>query len=276
MKIKNVLLLIILLIGGSVFSQMKVAIPDNGKNVLFNEFWSKSTGNPASVYFYQYFFGEDGRFRYSYGYSGGRYYKTDCDGNYQYNPLKKEIKLHNFKCDKKGVTLESLGKQSPSVISIEELTDNKVVFYDEKNKSTEVMGRLIGMTTDYTWYKSPNSSDNSIRFDIFGQGSIAQESDIRRQYGFTYNIVGNYLFLEVGGVTMEENNERKGRFYEPKIRTYLKINIKKASVDVENIDLYKILDGQRNWTFKNMEFQIEKTPPNNNKTKYVQYTREGT
>ena len=78
---------------------------NNGKNVLFNEFWFRSTGNPASVFFYEYFFADDGTFLYTYGYSGGMYYKTDCKGQYQYNPLKKEIKLLNSKCDKKGLSL---------------------------------------------------------------------------------------------------------------------------------------------------------------------------
>lgn len=242
---------------------------NNGKNVLFNEFWFRSTGNPASVFFYEYFFADDGTFLYTYGYSGGMYYKTDCKGQYQYNPLKKEIKLLNSKCDKKGL---SLTKQTPTTISIKEMSDNKVTFYDEKNKSEEVMRRLVGMTTDQYWYKGPNSSHNSINFERFGQAAIVQESDIRREYGCTYNIVGDYLFLEVRGVTTgEKSNERKTQLFTPEIKTYLKIKIERDSVRLENIDLYKIMDGKRNWTFKNMEYLIEKSV--DNKTEYDKYTR---
>lgn len=243
----------------------------NKKNVLYNEYWSKSKGSPISVNFENYFFSENGTFIHTHGYSGGMYYETNCRGTYEYNPLKKKIKLHRIMCDKKGF---SNVNQTPSKISITGLTDTTITLSINKNGSDYVMDRLFALTTDQYWYKGSNSSHSSIHFTLFGQATVIQETDIRCEYVCSYNIIENYLFLAIRSITTgENNNEKQTKLFTPEIRTYLKINIDKDSVSVENIDLSKIIDGKRNWVFKNMEYQIENTDPNKNKTEYDKYTR---
>lgn len=250
----------------------KIGANNISKNVFQNEYWSKFTGNITSVNFEHYFFTENGTFVHTYGYSGGMYYETNCRGTYEYNPLKKKIKLLKIKCDKKEISGHI--NQIPSTILIKELTDTTITISTNKNGSDYIMGRLFAMTTDQYWYKGSNSSHNSIHFTEFGQATVIQETDMRREYVCSYHIIENYLFLEVRSMTtIDANNERKTKLFTPEIQTYLKINIEKDNVGLENIDLNKIIDGKRNWKFKNLEYQIENTDPNENKTEYDKYTR---
>lgn len=272
MKAKFTLLFIFLLTNKTAISQTnKISVDSSNKNTFFNEYWSKSTGNLGSVFFDNYYFDENGTFIHTYGYSGGMYYVTNCKGIYKYNPAKNEIKLFRIKCDKEKL---SKARQTPSKIVIKELADTAVTLVDPKNGSDFIMHRSYAMTTDQYWYKGSNSSHNSIHFTRFGQAIIVQETDIRREYVCNYHILNNYLFLEMKSMTTGEHySEKQTTPFTPEIKTYIKINIEKDSVYLENIDLNETINGNRNWIFQNMEYLIEATNNSKSNTEYDVYTR---
>lgn len=50
---------------------------------------------------------------------------------------------------------------------------------------------------------------------------------------------------------------KKIKTFAPASKTFLKIDIHKELVRVENMDLTKVIDGTRNWQFRNQKFHIE-------------------
>lgn len=247
----------------------KNGVNNSNKNVLYNEYWSISTGGPASVNFEHYFFNKNGTFVYTYGFSGGMYSETKCKGTYKYDPLKNEIKLVRDK----GFLKET---RTPNKIFIKDINDSTVTISIKKSGSDYIttMDRTVGMTTDQYWYKGPNSSHSSIHFTLFGQATIVQETDIKRSYVCSYHIVEDCLFLEIRSMTSRaKNNEQQTKLFTPEIKTFIKINIDKETVGLENIELYKIIDGKRNWTFKDMAFQIENKVLTENISDWIKYTR---
>lgn len=218
-----------------------------------NEYWYWSKG----PYFKNYYFGNDGRFIYSNGYSGGIYAVNSSEGKYTYDSLSKEIRLQTDKEVSGKIT--ALTEPTSNKIELKNLNDTTLtVSFGNDSSKLITMSRRVGVTTDQYWYKDTNSSHDAIRFTLFGQAEIVQETDIRRAYVCNYHISSDILFLEIISTTTGEGHHGKQtKLFTPTIKTFLKVRFDKEQVTVEKVELAKIMDGKRNWNFQDMEFHIE-------------------
>lgn len=280
MKKEKLLLISILLITVVCFSQTKSNTKNNVmQNNRFskNEYWSSESG-PNFEYYY---FDKDGKFIHAYGYSGGIFYSTTVTGVYTYNAVSKEITIKDFKIYQDPMAAGRNKKPEPKKILVKDINNTAVTIIPgsvngsyNSNMDTKIMSRTVGTTTDQYWYKGWNSSHNSISFRLSGQATIVQETNLRREYTCDYHIDGDYLFLEIKSVTIGNSNDDKPtKVFTPAIKTFLKVHIDKESVAVEQVDLNKIMDGKRNWEFKNMEFHIKNDSLNKITTARDEYHR---
>ena len=247
--------------------------PIDNENFFYNEFWYFSEGLPAAINFEEYFFAKDGLFTYCRGYSGGMYWKKEGSGTYTYNPTEKIIHLKTLS-----------GISAPEQIAIEKITDTNIVFKGNPilaNEDTSLLklprkifhnynSRVVGVTTDQYWYKGESSSFDCFRFPLFGQAKIKQEHDHIYEYVCEYHIVEDILFLEIKSIKID-NKETK--LFTPNIKTFVKVRVKDSTVLVEKIDIDKILDGTRNWIFKDMEFHIDNPYLIGESVKWDEYNR---
>ncbi|MNK04073.1 hypothetical protein D3C87_219290 [compost metagenome] len=238
-------------------------------NSLFNEFWSWSKG----PLFKNYYFADDGSFIHSNGYSGGIWSINSSEGTYTYDPSIKEIRLHVKKKYSSGITV--IKEETPTKLVLKDLNDTSVtVSFGKASLNVIEMGRTVGLTTDQYWYKDPNSSHDLIQFTSFGQATIVQETDIRRTYICSYHIHGNLLLLDIRSITTEEDAKGKQtKIFTPATKTFLKVHIDKDLVRVEKADLNKIIDGTRNWEFRNQEFHITHMALTENATEWEEFNR---
>jgi len=240
---------------------------DNGKK-LYNEFWSYSKGPAAAVYFTEYFFARDGTYTYRHGYSGGAYWVHETRGTYRYDPAKKRIKMKGGKGKMgkmNGRDIISLA-QCPAELTLANISDSRVTAAGDPPAA---MYRTVATTTDQYWFKGPDSSHEAIDFQLFGQLELTQEKPGRQGFVCTYHLVGDYLLLETRSRTINDQSDR----FDPEIRTYLKVRVKADSVLVESTDLNEILDGKRNWTFKDMKFYINDAGPAGKTIQWDHYKR---
>lgn len=257
-----------LLINITAYGQSKSTGAMNN-TYFFNEHWSWSKG----PHFKNYYFGDNGRFIYNNGYSGGIYSVNSSEGKYTYDPLRKEIRLHIEREVSGKIT--SLIEPTSDKIELKNLNDTTVTV-SLRNDSSKVikMDRKVGVTTDQYWYKGSNSSHDAIHFTLFGQTKIVQESGTRRVYVCNYHIIGGFLFLEIISTTIGEgHNEKQTKLFAPTIKTFLKVHFDKEHVKIEKVDLSKIMDGTRNWNFHNMEFHIENSALTENTPEWDEYNR---
>lgn len=264
---KITLLFIVILIGTRGNSQIKkISVNNTNKNTFYNEFWSKKGGY---IFYEEYFFAENGTFKRYSGYSGGIHFGLRCRGLYKYNPSGKEIELQENNCYTVGRQLGKKYIAPPIKIFIKNLTDTTVSISTSEDPQEHIMERAIGRTLDQYWYNKDMKI--TIYTHLFGQVEIKHSTLLyEKEYNCNYHIVGNYLLLEVKSIVTRkrEANERQTEIFSSPIKTYLKIDIKDDSVDVENIDLDKMMKEKRYWTFKNMEYQIEDSSTKTDKIIY--------
>lgn len=263
-------IIFLLLINIAAYGQPKsTSIMNN--TYFMNEYWSWSEG----PYFKNYYLSDKGTFSYNNGYSGGIYSGVTFEGKYTFSPSKKEIKLH-VKNEVKGkIKIPALDKQMPDKIAVKSLSDRTVTISFGKDSLNIIkMNRLVGVTTDQYWHQGSTSSHNVIRFTLFGQATIVQETDVRRVYVCSYHINGNLLLLEVSNmITGNDADEKQTKFFTPSIKTFLKVQIGKKIIKMEKADLHKIIDGTRNWKLHNMKFHLENNDSGDDITEYEEYNR---
>lgn len=234
------------------YGQMKNTF-EMKNSFLFNEFWSWSKG----PLFKNFYFADDGSFVYNNGYSGAIWSVNTSEGTYTYDPYIKEIRLRVNKKYSSGLTVSK--EETPSKLTLKDFNDTRVaVLFGNDRLNVIEMGRTVGLTTDQYWFKGPNSSHDLIQFTTFGQATIIQETDVKRTYFCHYHIYDHLLLLEINSMTTEEDGkEKKIKTFAPASKTFLKIDIHKELVRVEKMDLTKVIDGTRNWQFRNQKFHIE-------------------
>jgi len=230
--------------------------PADNENFFYNEFWRFSEGMSVSMHFTEYFFAKDGSYTYCKGYSGGAYWKHEGYGVYTYNPTEKIIRLKTLH-----------GIAAPEQINIDAITDTSIIFKRDKIAEEDTFrakipiailhaknSRTVGVTTDRYWFKGESSWNDCFRFHLFGQVEISQELNQIYKYVCGYHLIGDLLFLEIKSVKI---GDKDTELFTPSVKTFIKICVKDKTVLIEKIDINTILDGTRNWTFKDMGFYID-------------------
>jgi len=251
--------------------------PADHENFFYNEFWRFSEGMPAAVRFTEYFFAKDVTFITHHGYSGGIYWEYGKTGIYSYNPAEKTIQLQTLNVSETGssqfIEIEAITDTSvsgiaiPKLIEIETITDTSIIFKkdkpaDEDDAFFKIQStmfhtqntRIVGVTTDKCWFKGENSSNDCFDFGFFGRAEIRQELNQIYKYVCGYHLIGDLLFLEIKSVKIDNKDTE---LFTPSVKTFIKICVKDETVLIEKIDINTILDGTRNWTFKDMGFYID-------------------
>jgi hypothetical protein len=220
-------------------------------DIIYNEYWGKSVGSAAAVYFNHYFFHKNGTFLHKFGYSGGMFFENYTFGKYVYNNKEKIIKLEAISGADVNKKMPMTADVTPSTIVIIELTDEIVKFYENDNvNAIVIMQRKRGMISDQYWYKGWDSSHDRIGFDIFGQCRIKRNEN---EYVCEYNFIDNILYLKVKSITLE----RKTKQYIPFKKTYIRVEIEEEIVDIEKIEFENILDGSRDWEYNDGKYSIK-------------------
>ena len=226
--------------------------PADHENFFYNEFWRFANGMIAAVHFEEYFFAKDGSYTYSKGYSGGAYWKHEGSGVYTYNPTEKIIRLKTLEglAAPEQVDIEAIFKTE--TLADEDTTTlhfkiSKEIFFNQQHRN-------VGVTTDGYWFKGESSWNDCFRFHLFGQVEISQELNQIYKYVCGYHLIGDLLFLEIKSMKI---GDKDTELFTPSVKTFIKICVKDKTVLIEKIDINTILDGTRNWTFKDMGFYID-------------------
>ena len=253
-------------IGLLIFCIMNVQGDD--MEYIKNEYWSTSWGPAGALSFDNYYFFEDGTFDHEFGYSGGIYWKNNVFGKYNYNNMEKIITL----IVEVRIIMREPGvvALTPFEIKITEITDNSITFIrdDNSNNSNSVtMKRRIGICPESYWFEEEKSSLNRFGFKPFGHCDIHQnESD----YVCEYWLVDNILYLDVKTNCSGRGPSRKVIQYTTPIKTFIRVKVLEKTVMIESVDFKKILDGSRNWEFKNGQYIINGI---DTKTSWKEYNR---
>ena len=232
-------------------------IKGNDLKTIKNEYWSFSTGTPWASFFTNYCFYEDGTFSYQNGYSGGAYYVDYVFGNYYYNDTDKIIMLEIIKSTISPIQI--FEHKTPSKIAILEITDDIVKIV--KNDNTIItMNRKIGITSDQYWFKGWHSSGDCFSFSSDGRAEIRLNNI---EYFGEYSIIDNFLYFEITSKKNRENYYIPGEIevFDIIKRIFIRINILEEIVMIEKVDIEEIIDGTRDWEYKDGKYCIKNKIP---------------
>lgn len=245
----------------SVFFAASLAA--GGAQNIQNEYWSWDNGNPGALVFENYFFSDDGTFRFSWGYSGGSYFGGWYGGTYYYDSAKQKIVFNSTDKGTMGGS-EKMGRPAPKEVKIIEFMDSGMLRVDinaahEKNTHhmfDGVMQRHQGRIKEQTWTFMQYSTVYEFYFDpqgncFYREGK--QSGDLDAQYECEYNIIDDTLFLNVKSARVMKFNIAKNDNvkYDPPVKTYIRLgNALGGEIQVEKVNFASILGGSRKWDYK--------------------------
>lgn len=238
-----------------------------------NEYWSREDGARQSLNFENYFFCEDGTFRYVWGCCGKESYGGWQSGTYFYDSAKSKIIFHATDGGGIGISKEAV-RSVPAELVLSEFSGKDSVRIDSdaagKNNgglSNAVMKRHLGRISEQTWTRADYSVISEIFFDplgncLFREGKRGAAPDY--QYECEYNIIGDILFLKVKSASVKKINSKEAGSikYEPEIKTYIRLGKKEnGEIEVESVKLGAILGGGREWECEKGEYKVKNKLP---------------
>lgn len=238
-----------------------------------NEYWSRKDDARESLKFENYFFCEDGTFRYVWGCSGKECYRGWRSGTYFYDSAKNKIIFHATDGGDIGMSKKAGGSAPAEFILLEFLGKDSVrIDTDASGKnngvfSNAVMKRHLGRIAEQTWTRADYSGISEILFDplgncLFREGKRGAAPDY--QYECEYNIIGDILFLKVKSASVKKINsaETDNIKYEPEIKTYIRLGkSENGEIKVENVKIGAILGGGREWEREKGEYKVKNKLP---------------
>ncbi|MCL2145401.1 MAG: hypothetical protein FWH43_07935 [Endomicrobia bacterium] len=239
-----------------------------------NEYWNWDSGTPQALAFENYFFSEDGTFRFSWGYSGSSYYGGWHAGTYFYDAEKQKIVFNSVDKGTMGLSKET-ERPAPKELKILEFIDGGLVRIDmgaahqqSKHQLFDgFMTRHIGRIKEQKWTFMHYTLVYEFYFDpegscFFKEGK--QGSDIDSQYECEYNIADGILFLQVNSAMITKFNTKKSDNvkYDPPAKTYIRLGKSSGGeIQVENVNFSGILGGSRGWNCIDGKYIIENKLP---------------
>lgn len=245
-----------------------------GGNDIKNEYWNWDNGMPHALVFENYFFADDGTFRYSWGFSGDKYSGGWYGGTYFYDAVKNKIFFNTTANGTMGAS-ENMERPAPKDLQIHEFIGSGTVKIDIEAEHAKdhhqlfdgIMERQQGRIKEQIWSLMNYATNFEICFDPQGNCLIREskrDGEMLSQYECSYSISGGILFLEVKSALVKNINtkEKENVQYDPAAKTYIRLGVKNGNgIQVENVKIDGILGGSRNWDYSDGKYIVKNKLP---------------